>query len=310
MKNNFLAFLLMLLTVNCIGQINKKLTDVPLATLPLNGTEDMYVVQSGASRRIKTSAILLGSGTINQLAYWNTSNTISSLTTSTYPSLTELSYIKGLTSPIQTQISSLVPQTRTLTINSTTFDLSTNRTWTITAAAAGSSNYIQFNTAGSLDADINFTWNKGSKILQVIGGISSSYTFKVINSVVELANPSGITDYQVGGISTNLSSVFTFSGTTLGVNSSPSYAGINLGSTITNPSTLNDADIWYISSAGKFAGRQSSTTVEFLTSSSNNTGGGSALLGSNSPAITNTSPYTWIKITSADGSTVYIPAWK
>ncbi len=40
----------------------------------------------------------------NQIAYASDSNTISSLTTATYPSLTELSYVKGVTSSIQTQL--------------------------------------------------------------------------------------------------------------------------------------------------------------------------------------------------------------
>lgn len=43
---------------------------------------------------------------------------------------------------------------------------------------------------------------------------------------------------------------------------------------------------------------------------SNTTGAGSALLGTNSPAVTNTAPYTWITMISSDGSTVYVPAWK
>ena len=45
-----------------------------------------------------------GSGTTNQIAYFTASTTIGSLTTATYPSLTELSYVKGVTSAIQTQI--------------------------------------------------------------------------------------------------------------------------------------------------------------------------------------------------------------
>jgi len=49
-----------------------------------------------------------GTGTNNELAYFNTTgSTISSLTTATYPSLTELSYVKGVTSAIQTQINAL-----------------------------------------------------------------------------------------------------------------------------------------------------------------------------------------------------------
>lgn len=42
----------------------------------------------------------------------------------------------------------------------------------------------------------------------------------------------------------------------------------------------------------------------------NTTGDGTALLGTNSPAVTNTAPYTWITITTSDDSTGYIPVWK
>ena len=49
---------------------------------------------------------IAGSGTTNEIAYFTASTTIASLTTATYPSLTELSYVKGVTSAIQTQINS------------------------------------------------------------------------------------------------------------------------------------------------------------------------------------------------------------
>ena len=45
-----------------------------------------------------------GTGTTNTIAYWVDSTTIGALATATYPSLTELSYVKGVTSAIQTQI--------------------------------------------------------------------------------------------------------------------------------------------------------------------------------------------------------------
>jgi hypothetical protein len=44
--------------------------------------------------------------------------------------------------------------------------------------------------------------------------------------------------------------------------------------------------------------------------SNNSTGAGSAALGANCPATTLTAPYTWLKMASSDGSTVYVPAWK
>jgi hypothetical protein len=42
----------------------------------------------------------------------------------------------------------------------------------------------------------------------------------------------------------------------------------------------------------------------------NTTGAGKASLGSNCPAVNCAAPYTWIQATAADGSTVYIPAFK
>jgi hypothetical protein len=49
---------------------------------------------------------LTGSGTANEVAYFTASRVLASLPVATYPSLTELSYVKGVTSAIQTQINS------------------------------------------------------------------------------------------------------------------------------------------------------------------------------------------------------------
>ena len=45
-----------------------------------------------------------GSGTTNEIAYFTGSTALGSLPVATYPSLTELSYVKGVTSAIQTQL--------------------------------------------------------------------------------------------------------------------------------------------------------------------------------------------------------------
>jgi hypothetical protein len=70
----------------------------------------------------------VGTGTTNQLTYWSGTNTLGSLSTTTYPSLTELSYVKGVTSSIQTQITNkqnLVTLTTTGTTGAATFNQGT-----------------------------------------------------------------------------------------------------------------------------------------------------------------------------------------
>ena len=70
----------------------------------------------------KATAAVTGSGTINTLTYWSGTNTIGSLVLTTYPSPTELARVKGVTSPIQTQLNAkqatLVSGTNIKTINS------------------------------------------------------------------------------------------------------------------------------------------------------------------------------------------------
>ena len=51
-----------------------------------------------------TGTIALGVGNPNELAYWVNANTLGNLSTTGYPSLAEISYVKGVTSAIQTQL--------------------------------------------------------------------------------------------------------------------------------------------------------------------------------------------------------------
>jgi len=87
----------------------------------LSDQTDLQTVLDALQTDINTK--IDGSGTANQLAYFTDGNTIAALTVATYPSLTELSYVKGVSSAIQTQISAkqatLVSGTNIKTINST-----------------------------------------------------------------------------------------------------------------------------------------------------------------------------------------------
>ena len=75
-----------------------------------NGTTFVLTVASTLGDQVQsinyTASVngVSGAGTTNELAYYTASSTLSSLTTSTYPSLTELSYVKGVTSSLQTQL--------------------------------------------------------------------------------------------------------------------------------------------------------------------------------------------------------------
>jgi hypothetical protein len=83
--------------------------------LGLSDTPTTYSGQAGKTVAVKSDESglefvtgggggITGSGTINEIAYFTGASSIGSLTVATYPSLTELSYVKGVTSAIQTQI--------------------------------------------------------------------------------------------------------------------------------------------------------------------------------------------------------------
>ena len=68
-------------------------------------TTDLSLVGSGTvADPLSVVYNIDGSGTTNELTYWVDSNTLGALAVATYPSLTELSYVKGVTSAIQTQL--------------------------------------------------------------------------------------------------------------------------------------------------------------------------------------------------------------
>jgi len=74
-----------------------------------------YVPYTGAlndvdlgSRKITTSDIIVSNATASTIAHFDGTKNIESLPLATYPSLTEISYVKGVTSGVQTQIDSKI----------------------------------------------------------------------------------------------------------------------------------------------------------------------------------------------------------
>lgn len=112
--------------------------DLSLATFPTN-------VSSFSNDAGYLATI--GTGTTNTLTYWSGTSTIGSLATSTYPSLTELTYMKGVTSAIQTQFSNKQ-------------NLATNLT-SLAGLTYASTSFVKMTAAGTFALDTS-TYATGS----------------------------------------------------------------------------------------------------------------------------------------------------
>jgi hypothetical protein len=142
-----------------------------------------------------------------------------------------------------------------------------------------------FNTAVGQNSLVNLTTGTNN----VAVGVSAGST------VVGGGNNTHV-GYQAGnGSSSN------FNNTTLiGKGTSATGAGaVAIGFDSSNNAATAAANVFALGTANH--------QVQVL---NNTTGAGSALLGANSPAVTNTAPYTWFKMMSSDGSTVFVPGWK
>lgn len=131
----------------------------------------------------------VGPGTANEIAYFDTTTTVNSLTTATYPSLTELSYVKGVTSAIQTQLNAkqttLVSATNIKTVNGSSLlgsgDLVVSGAGDMVLASA------QTNT-GAKTFNANTLLDKGSMVFNVkaygaVGDDSTDDTTAIANAI-------------------------------------------------------------------------------------------------------------------------------
>ncbi|MFY7885674.1 MAG: hypothetical protein ACOVOV_12630 [Dolichospermum sp.] len=126
-------------------------------TTNLNGITDWQIgdwaiFTNGVWLKIDNSDTIGGSGTTNELPYWVSPTTLGSLSTTTYPSLTELSYVKGVTSAIQTQIDSktdknillstkLVSSVLALSDSGKLVEMNVGSANTLTIPASGTTNF-------------------------------------------------------------------------------------------------------------------------------------------------------------------------
>jgi hypothetical protein len=155
----------------------------------------------------KTGTFTLGTGTANELTYWVDANTIGSLSTSTYPSLTELSYIKGLTSSVQNQINNKIG----LSALSASAPLSYNNltgAFTISQATTSIDGYLSstdWNTFNGKQNALGFTPVTNARTLNINGttyDLSANRTWNV-GTVTSVTASSPLA--SSGGATPNLS---------------------------------------------------------------------------------------------------------
>jgi hypothetical protein len=86
-----------LVLVNGSNQVVRSALALGSSTTTFLRNDGQWVTPAGGGT-------VTGTGTANQITYWTGISSIAALSTATYPSLTELSYVKGVTSALQTQL--------------------------------------------------------------------------------------------------------------------------------------------------------------------------------------------------------------
>jgi hypothetical protein len=150
---------------------------------------------------------ITGVGTSNQIAYFTSAQVIASLDTATYPSLTELSYVKGVTSAIQTQLNAKQAKTLANCADGTAITGVTTNQYSkgllITANSRGANDAPQIEitalkTGSAGNVTIRMYWNTtndlaGSPILLgTFGPASAFYSSMVRVLMIQVANGTGV----------------------------------------------------------------------------------------------------------------------
>ena len=193
--------------------------DLAIGTTTSNAIH--FVVNSGATDALTISsagAINLPGATASTIAIFDASKNLISATTATYPSLTELSYVKGVTSSIQTQLNAKGAGTVT-SVTSATADATVATTTTtpvITIVSAPKLTTARTINGTSFDGTANIT----------VTAAATTLTGTTLNSTVVTSSLT-----SVGTITTG-----TWTGTTIAI--------ANGGTGVTSVTTAPTASAW------------------------------------------------------------------
>ena len=282
--------------------------DLAIGTTTSNGIH--FVVNNGATDALTISsagAINLPGATASTIAIFDTSKNLISAATATYPSLTELSYVKGATSSIQTQLNAKGAGTVTntggsLTANSIVLGAGTNDTKVVAGITTDGTSIINLGvnttTAGKIklfggtsgDVTILGTAAAGTATTQTLPATSGTLVNRVTTgNGVSATNTDGALAFTLGAITPS-----TVNGNTITTGTGTLTLGAGKTATISNTLTFTGTD----SSSVAFG---AGGTVLYANQSITLSG---AVTGSGTTAITTTLASSVVGITnlSASGS--------
>ena len=140
-------------------------------TLQTNGGSDcLHVGNGGGVNATAYGGWNFDGATTNTIAYFNGSKTLTSASTATYPSLTELSYVKGVTSAIQTQIDAKVDDSQISAFGLTLID---------DASASAARTTLGLGTLATQSGTFSGTssgTNTGDQTITITGDVTGSGT--------------------------------------------------------------------------------------------------------------------------------------
>ena len=124
--------------------------------------------------------------TTNELVYGNSATTIASLPVATYPSLTELSYVKGVTSGVQTQFANYLP------LAGATYTTTTGDGLALTSSTVTTGNLMKLTNTGTAAGS-----NTKNVLAIVSSGANATSSQTVTGQTISVTN-TGTSNINVG----------------------------------------------------------------------------------------------------------------
>lgn len=203
------------MTIDNLAVTNAKINDVDGSKVTQSASYRLVTDTEKATWNGKQNALtnpVTGTGTTNELTYWSGSGTVGTLATATYPSLTELSYVKGLTSSVQTQLNGK------------------QATLTNPVTGTGTNNEIAaFNSTGSTITSLTTATYPSLTELSYVKGVTSAVQTQLNGKEPTITNGFGITGTTTKAVSLTNTQAFCTATTAI---STATYADIT-GASIT-----------------------------------------------------------------------------